>query len=581
MMATQVNPGYHYGTVNQLGKVYVAGSRSPISSTSFVRDVPTNGSNIPFTHASPASKYGGYASSTLLIALIDENGELWSSGTPNGRNDTTYFAKFDPSLVDNKKFIDVQGISNAGSTESRPGAIALAEDGTLYYWGALGYNIDPADGNNVWSRSNTIKKISTDPIPGAKKLYYKTSDSYTNPYSNVVYVIDEDGKVWSWGESSYIGRASADGSHRIPGLVDFNGKKIEKIAPSINSLALDEDGNVWSWTRLQYKPSIIVENNPNDKIVDITATSGSSSKDNGCILVYESGKVEAWWYNNPAVSPYFYPEFDPTIQNDPAQRVELPMPEPIESAEINSQNGGKYWAYFVGKSGRVYSLGYNSQSTSTSRLGNGVDGTVNNPVPTEVVGLPLENLFTITAKNEEGEDIPGVGTQIIRVETWEVKDAQIGENYVLGHGTFEVGTYNIPEEYYFADSKYLTVDTQGKEYNVDFVFIRRQQDFKGSITVTSNVDNTSFTGNKGIVFVNGVAEITEPGNYEITAEAEGYITQTVILDVPSSSGEANINHVFELEKIPEPEPEPDQGDDYWLANQPYFNKENLNIGEAK
>lgn len=577
MMATQVKPGYHYGTVNQLGKVYVSGIRTPISSTSFVRDVPTNGSNVSFTHVSPASKYGGYSSSTLLIALIDENGELWSSGTPNGRNDTTYFAKFDPSLVDGKKFIDVQAINNAGLSASNTGAIALAEDGTFYYWGNLGRNIDPADGDNQKSESQIIKKISIDPIPGAKKLYYKTTDAYNNPVANAVYVIDNAGNVWSWGYSSSIGRESADGSHRIPGLVDFNGKKIEKIALSNDSLALDEDGNVWSWN-WQYKPSIIVENNPNDKIVDVAATSGSSSRDNGCILVYESGKVEGWWFGSGS-SLYFYPELDGVTQNNPAKRVELPMPEPIQSAEINSQNGNKYWAYFVGKSGKVYSLGYNSQSTTTSRLGNGVDGTVNNPVPTEVVGLPLENLFTITAKNEEGEDIPGVGTQIIRVETWEVRDAQIGQNYVLGHGTFEVGTYNIPEEYYWEDSKYFAVNTQGKEYRADFVFKRRDASFEGTITATSNVDNTVFIGNKDIVFENGVAEIDAPGTYEITAIAEGYNTQMKSVVITKEEPNASVN--FELERIPEPEPEPDQEDDYWLSNQPYFNKENLNIGEAK
>lgn len=585
-MATQVNPGYNYGTVNQLGKVYVSGSRAPISSTSFVRDIPTNGSNVSFTHVSPAGKYTG---SGRLIALIDENGELWSSGTPNGRNDTTYFAKFDPSLVDGKKFIDVQGISNSNRSylSTSNGAIALAEDGSLYYWGNLGSNIDPADGNNVRSVSQIIKKISTDPIPGAKKLYYGTSDSSIQ--RNSIFVIDEDGNVWSWGHYNVIGRqtpSNDSNESRIPAIVDFGGKKITKMSIAVfgDSLALDEDGNVWSlkWRNSNANSAetfqLIIENNPNDKIIDIAATSGASSLDNGCILVYESGKVEAWWFVF-GTSSYFYPEFDSTIQNNSTQRIELPMPEPIESAEINSQNGFKYWAYFVGKSGKVYSLGYNSQSTSTSRLGNGVDGTVNNPVPTEVVGLPLENLFTITAKNEEGEDIPGVGTQIIRVETWEVRDAQIGQNYVLGHGTFEVGTYNIPEEYYWEDSKYFAVNTQGKEYRADFVFKRRDASFEGTITATSNVDNTVFIGNKDIVFENGVAEIDAPGTYEITAIAEGYNTQ--MKSVVITKEEPNASVSFELERIPEPEPEPDQEDDYWLSNQPYFNKENLNIGEVK
>lgn len=67
---------------------------------------------------------------------------------------------------------------------------------------------------------------------------------------------------------------------------------------------------------------------------------------------------------------------------------------------------------------------------------------------------------------------------------------------------------------------------------------------KYSITLTSNIPNAVFTGS-GLNFVNGVAEVDNPGAYTVQCSAPGYITQqsTVIL----SEQEPQKSFHFELE----------------------------------
>ena len=588
-MATQIELGHHRTFICQLNKIYGTGNPAlgtiPENGSSvFLKSEPKSGDFTPyFQKMSQAGKrqYNGGA-----LYSIDQNGDLWSisdsslySGRPSG---TGYFAKIPSDLVDNKKFIDVAGVSSgSGFYGSYTGGLALAEDGTVYFWGTgITNNISP----EPLPQSNLPQMINIPPIPKAKKIFYSGSE-YNTP-SGVACVLDEDGNVWSWGDSGYIGRNIEVGSdeNKTPGLIDLNGQKIKKVSLSVpnynQSFLLGENGDIWKINNSSVE--LVASNqDENSKIIDISSTSSDKNNyERAVVIVYENGKVEAWVYMLGS-GGYFYPEFDNYFKTTTASysnRIELPMPEPIESSAVLAHGDYYYFAYFVGKSGKVYSLGFNSQSTTTSRLGNGVVGTNNNPVPTEVVGLPLENIIKISAKNTDGEDIPGIETDVIRVETWEIEKAQIGENYVLGHGTFEVGTYNIPEEYYWEDSKYFAVNTQGKEYRADFVFKRRDASFEGTITATSNVENTVFIGNKDIVFENGVAEIAEPGTYEITAIAEGYKTQVKSVLITKEEPNASVN--FELERIPEPEPEPsDLDEDYFLAYQPYFNQQNLNLGE--
>lgn len=69
---------------------------------------------------------------------------------------------------------------------------------------------------------------------------------------------------------------------------------------------------------------------------------------------------------------------------------------------------------------------------------------------------------------------------------------------------------------------------------------------KYSITLTSNVPNAVFTG-LGLNFVNGVAEVDNPGTYTVQCSASGYITQQAIVVLSEEEPQKSVH--FELEEI--------------------------------
>lgn len=566
--------------IEQLGKLYLTGYQIFKTPNSEERDTVYSRifHNVDLNPTYPEMKFVTKNSASHTYCAIDLNGNVWTMGRwILGRSSGGEFNKIPAESFNNEKIVYITTVNREANPNYNPfynGFLAVSENGSLYAWGNIGAGLS-GDSSTSFN-SNFPVKIEIAP-PNIKKIYYY----YMGSSINCFFALDKDGKLWSWGDRmwrKYDGRNADSTNIFIPGMVNIENKKIVDFTVEGNTgqYVLDDDGNIWKWNS-SYSPYIIYSSNPENKIIKLKSVTKSGSRF-FCVLK-EDGTVHAWG-QGLIPSDYMYKEIP--LPNDISNMVYFPLPEKIVDIP-NLSLSKEFYIYYKGESGRIYSSGGDSSYLHGpfSVLGSGDIVDNYKPVPTEVVGLPLENIIKISAKNKAGEDIPGISVDITRTETQEIETAQIGENYVLGHGTFKITAYGAPEEYYPADPIYLPISTQGKEYNTDFVFQERKIGFEGSITVSSNVPNAIFSGNKDIVFENGVAQISQPGDYEVTASAEGYYTQTVVISVPDASGEADVNYIFELEKIPEPEPEPDQEDDYWLSNQPYFNRENLNIGEAK
>jgi len=127
----------------------------------------------------------------------------------------------------------------------------MMEDGTLRWWG-VGGNYMSGRGNEVYDRSYPIQTPMYKNSPKFK--------SYTHDYSELVFAIDENDEVWTWGYQTDgeagIGNTST-GTIKVPRYIsgDSNnsiyGKRIKKIIQGVGNYSdnkitvmLDTDGDL-------------------------------------------------------------------------------------------------------------------------------------------------------------------------------------------------------------------------------------------------------------------------------------------------------------------------------------------------
>ena len=167
---------------------------------------------------------------------IDGNGNLWAWGRNNfgqlGNNDTSGADQTSPvHIMVGKKFIAV----SAGYNYS----FAIDEDGKLYAWGYNAYG-QLGDGT-------TDTRYA--PVPIKPELKFITVSTARKNSVNVhTLAIDEDGKLYAWGDNSQgqLGRGNTD-SVNIPLWVQQAYTYKAVSAGGEHSLAIDTAGKLYAW----------------------------------------------------------------------------------------------------------------------------------------------------------------------------------------------------------------------------------------------------------------------------------------------------------------------------------------------
>jgi alpha-tubulin suppressor-like RCC1 family protein len=164
--------------------------------------------------------------------------------------------------------------------------IAISSEGTIYGWGM---NTEVAqDGNNVENTGHP------------KNLFPESNLRFTAVAtgSNHNLAIDENGKLWAWGENNYgqLGLGNEDNTILAPTEVIFSTPVLSISAHKNSSIAVLEDGSVWQWGsihRLNLHSPGKVQNLP--EVVSASVGSGFA------FAVDSSGGLWAWGFSVPGL----------------------------------------------------------------------------------------------------------------------------------------------------------------------------------------------------------------------------------------------------------------------------------------
>ena len=118
-------------------------------------------------------------------------------------------------------------------------ALAIDEDGKLWAWGDSAYY-----GNGVTESGAT---------PVAVMPEKNFTDIEANTRLGVVYAIDMDGKLWGWGSNiGYLLGDGTTGSSHLPILIQPNIRFVSISSAFAHTLAIDKEGKIWAWGSNHY-----------------------------------------------------------------------------------------------------------------------------------------------------------------------------------------------------------------------------------------------------------------------------------------------------------------------------------------
>ena len=204
------------------------------------------------------------------VTAVDVNGKLWTwgydgengllgtgdkytyDGSVNDYNDTKGYAIYPMCITDleNNELNTVKLVS-VSATYYNNGA-ALDNDGNIWLWGENSLPLGHRYLNNpIPPTKLTISKVAHFEIPNFEKIdagYYSSAG------------IDENGRVWTWGYSSYYGANLGTGIHKEnnystakPVMIGGHNNRIcnERIVDVsvgyYHTLAIDDKGKLWFW----------------------------------------------------------------------------------------------------------------------------------------------------------------------------------------------------------------------------------------------------------------------------------------------------------------------------------------------
>lgn len=212
---------------------------------------------------------------------IDEEGKLWVWGS---RESYVLGLKLYNDIL-TPTILEIPGNPKIKKVYSdNSSTIILSEDGRVF---VCGYSY-LGNGTNV--TYTTLTEI-TDNFNLDEDVIIVDIFTYENTYIT----LDSDGKIYTWGDSKYIGRTTD--AKTIECISDddsevLNGVKIVKIGASYNNgiIAIDENGNIYEWERYKVPSKIKVLGN--EKIVDVKYG----------ILLDENGNLWSKGYNSECYS---------------------------------------------------------------------------------------------------------------------------------------------------------------------------------------------------------------------------------------------------------------------------------------
>ncbi len=228
-------------------------------------------------------------------------------------------------------------------------SVALKANGTVWTWGSNEY-----DQLGQHDYIPTGNKRVAEQVLGLENIIEISS------YRSHNLALDDNGKVWAWGENwggqMSTGLESTKTPYQVKDL-----PPIESIATgSYHSLAIDQEGNVWSWGINDFN-----QRNPDDRnyatpylVSGLTDIKSISAGDAHNLAINEDGDVFAWGnnsYGEVGISQ------STEIISQPVQLNEL--------EDIKEVAAGDQYSIAKSKDGSIYTWGRNQNG----QLGNGTN----------------------------------------------------------------------------------------------------------------------------------------------------------------------------------------------------------------
>ena len=242
--------------------------------------------------------------STMIV--LDEEGNLYGTG----ESDDYCFG--DGTNTNKNQFFCLNNVNgsalqdkNIVSISVGRDALAIDSEGKLYTWGG---NSKGELGNGTTSTAK--KPICISNITTSALYNKKIVKAYTG--NRTVYVIDEEGKVYSWGDKNYPLGFDTNTNQLMPVCISdlsgnaLKGKKIvEMIVNSYITMALDSEGKIYTWGEqpgdgfedryYERKAPICLNDDMNNPLYNIRIEKMYASDHNECNLVIdEDGNVYTW-----------------------------------------------------------------------------------------------------------------------------------------------------------------------------------------------------------------------------------------------------------------------------------------------
>ena len=190
--------------------------------------------------------------------FIDDKGKVYTwgdnrtgelgNGTNEGSNVPICISDIPDNALNGKNIVEMQ----SGST-----MIALDNEGKVYTWGDNKYG-QLGNGTNEGSNKPICISDIKDNALNGKNIVEAKSDSYT------MIAVDNDGKVYTWGDNSYGQLGNGTGGEygdysNVPICISdipnnaLNGKNIVEVqSNSSTMIVLDKEGKVYTWGYNKY-----------------------------------------------------------------------------------------------------------------------------------------------------------------------------------------------------------------------------------------------------------------------------------------------------------------------------------------
>lgn len=243
-----------------------------------------------------------------IAIVIDENGKVWTWGdNESGKlgNGTTTESKI-PVCISDDKNEKLYGIEMKDIEVSRLGhVVGLDTNDRIWAWGGKStYGEAGETSTDLITIPQTIDTFYNEHFEYNLK-FKKVEASYSNKFA-----IDEEGKVWVWGENNgnSLGINNSQNEIKKPTVLDIPGNpKIKKISAGHNStIMVSEDGRVYvagvtylgNGTEQIYGLVITEITNNFNLPANVYISDAEDTDENVFIAIDSEGKVYTWGKDN-------------------------------------------------------------------------------------------------------------------------------------------------------------------------------------------------------------------------------------------------------------------------------------------